>query len=105
MRTELLDAMEKNDPSTFEYTRAHGTGLRVPKHTTVAGEPLQPMGAGGSVGGHAMGLGGGALSPQSLSPGVQGAGGAGGLGQGYWARGSRGLGFTKEEDEYGMEMS
>ena len=56
MRTELLDAMEKNDPNTFTYSRAPGSGLRVPKHTNIAGETVQ-NGAG--------------LSPQSLSPALR----------------------------------
>ncbi|KZZ92328.1 HLH transcription factor (GlcD gamma) [Ascosphaera apis ARSEF 7405] len=41
MRTELMEAMEKNDPNTFSYSRGPGSGLRVPKHTNLAGEPLQ----------------------------------------------------------------
>jgi hypothetical protein len=89
MRTELMDAMEKNDIGTFEYTRGHGSGLRVPKHTTIAGEPLGQLGPG-------------TLSPQSLSPGIQhGGSGANSGGHGqpqYWPH-------LKEEDEFGMEMS
>jgi hypothetical protein len=53
MRTELVEAVEKNGASTFKYSRGPGSGLRVPKHTTLAGEPL------------------GQISPQSLSPGMQ----------------------------------
>ncbi|SLM38658.1 glcd gamma, partial [Lasallia pustulata] len=36
MRTEVLDAIEKNGVETFSYTRTDGTGLRVPKHTTLS---------------------------------------------------------------------
>jgi Helix-loop-helix DNA-binding domain len=39
MLTELMDAMHKNNVSTFSYSRAPGTGLRVPKHTDVKGDP------------------------------------------------------------------
>ena len=103
MRTELMDAMEKNDASSFEYTRGPGTGLRVPKHTNVAGEPLHPL----NMNQNHMG----GLSPQSLSPGVQSGGSganSGGHGQPqFWSNphsGRASLSF-KEEEEYGMEMS
>ena len=91
MRSELLNAMSENDPSTFSYTRGPGSGLRVPNHTTVSGEPL------------------GTLSPQSLSPGVQSGGSganSGGHGQPqFWSHnGQDGLSF-KEEDEYGMDIN
>ena len=51
MRTELIDAVEKNGVAGFNYSRAHGSGLRVPKHTDMTGEPLPHP-----------------ISPQSLSP-------------------------------------
>jgi hypothetical protein len=94
MRTELLDAMEKNDPSTFHYSRAPGSGLRVPKHTNIAGESLQQ---------------GGNISPQSLSPAFNSGGSgsnSGGQGQPqFWSSsGHAGMSF-KEEDEYSMEMN
>ncbi len=92
MRTELLTAMAENDPSTFSYTRGPGSGLRVPNHTTLSGEPLNSA----------------SRSPQSLSPGVQpGGSGANSGGHGqphFWDHHSDGHGF-KEEDEYGMEMN
>ncbi|MCJ1237181.1 hypothetical protein MMC14_005166 [Varicellaria rhodocarpa] len=103
MRTELMDAMEKNDPNSFEYTRGPGTGLRVPKHTNVAGEPLHGL----NMNQNNMGT----LSPQSLSPGVQSGGSganSGGHGQPqFWTNSHSGRGSLsfKEEDEYGMEMS
>jgi hypothetical protein len=82
MKTEILDAMEKNGTGTFRYSRGPGSGLRVPKHTTLAGEPLSQ------------------LSPQSLSPGMQSNGsGSGSNQQQYWSNQS-----LKEEDEYGMDM-
>lgn len=94
MRTELLDAMEKNDPSTFSYSRGPGSGLRVPKHTNLAGEPLQDAGT---------------LSPQSLSPAFPNGGNSsnsGGQSQPqFWnSSGHAGMSF-KEEDEYSMDMN
>ncbi len=92
MRTELLTAMEENNPSTFSYTRGPGSGLRVPNHTNPAGDPLDQ---------DQMGT----ISPQSLSPGDQGAGhnmnDVNGISQQhpYWD------GTFKEEDEYNMEMN
>lgn len=95
MRTELLDAMEKNDPNTFTYSRAPGSGLRVPKHTNLLGEPVQQNT--------------GTLSPQSLSPAFQSGGSgnnSGGQGQPqFWnSSGHAGMSF-KEEDEYAMDMN
>jgi hypothetical protein len=94
MRSELLDAMEKNDPNTFTYSRAPGSGLRVPKHTNLAGEPVQ---------------GNGTLSPQGLSPAFNSGGSgtnSGGASQPqFWSSsGHTGMSF-KEEDEYSMEMN
>ncbi|KAL1964264.1 hypothetical protein VTN77DRAFT_7084 [Rasamsonia byssochlamydoides] len=98
MRTELLDAMEKNDPSTFQYSRGPGSGLRVPKHTNLAGEPLQNNNNNT-----------GTMSSQSLSPGFNSGGSgtnSGGAGQPqFWnSSGHAGMSF-KEEDEYSMEMN
>ncbi|CAL3963839.1 hypothetical protein PZA11_001339 [Diplocarpon coronariae] len=96
MQTELMDAMMKNDGSNFEYSRAPGTGLRVPKHTDVRGEVL------GSLTGQ---------PDNSLSPdhGDAGQAGMGGAGQ-YWSghnSGGSGPGSIsfKEEDEYGMDLT
>ena len=95
MRTELMNAMADNDPSTFSYSRGPGSTLRVPGHTNVMGEPLGQ----GQMG---------QMSPQSLSPGVQSGGsGANSGGQGqpqFWQHnGQDNIGF-KEEDEYGMDL-
>ncbi|RAL00331.1 basic helix-loop-helix domain-containing protein [Aspergillus ibericus CBS 121593] len=93
MRTEILDALEKNDPTSFSYSRAPGSGLRVPKHTNMAGDSV---------------AGNGALSPQSLSPPFTSGGSSNGGGTGqaqYWSSsGHAGMSF-KEEDEYAMEMN
>lgn len=95
MRTELVNAMTDNDPSTFSYSRGPGSSLRVPGHTNVMGEPLGQ----GQMG---------QMSPQSLSPGVQSGGsGANSSGHGqpqFWQHnGQDNIGF-KEEDEYGMDL-
>lgn len=94
MRSEILDALERNDPASFNYSRGPGSGLRVPKHTNLAGEAVS---------------GPGALSPQSLSPPYNsGASSAPSTGPGqaqYWnSSGHAGMSF-KEEDEYAMEMN
>ncbi|XMA11088.1 hypothetical protein WAI453_003879 [Rhynchosporium graminicola] len=97
MHTELMDAMVKNDGSKFEYSRAPGTGLRVPKHTDVRGDSVG-SGQGGQLDN--------SLSPDNLSTGEAGMGGAGQ----YWSAhnsGGSGAGSIsfKEEDEYGMDLT
>lgn len=88
MRSELMHAMEKNNASSFHYTRGPGSGLRVPSHTNAAGEALEPA----QTGIH---------SPQSLSPSTHAGGEIESNGQQqYWAQPT-----FKEEDEYNMEMS
>ncbi|KAG4417364.1 hypothetical protein IFR04_009505 [Cadophora malorum] len=98
MHTELMDAMVKNDGSKFEYSRAPGTGLRVPKHTDVRGDSLGSLGQGGQLDN--------SLSPDNHSTGEAGMGGAGQ----YWSNnnsGGSGAGSIsfKEEDEYGMDLT
>ncbi|KAJ5145476.1 uncharacterized protein N7515_000040 [Penicillium bovifimosum] len=93
MRSEILDALEKNDPSSFSYTRGPGSGLRVPKHTNIAGDAVQ----GGDMSG---------LTPPSLSPSFHSGGSsANGTSQPqYWNSAGHAAMSFKEEDEYGMEM-
>jgi hypothetical protein len=96
MQTELVDAMHKNNVSTFSYSRAPGTGLRVPKHTDVKGDPLGGNGSGA--------IDSTSLSPDNHSSGDGGQAGVGGSGQ-YWSghnSGGSGTGSIsfKEEDEY-----
>jgi hypothetical protein len=96
MRTELLDAVDRNGPTSFKYSRTAGSGLRVPKHTTLSGEPLSE------------------ISPQSLSPGLQSNGSGSNTNSNsnnpqFWMSqqsGSNTNPFTlKEEDEYNsMDM-
>ncbi|KAL0261135.1 hypothetical protein SLS55_004831 [Diplodia seriata] len=87
MKSELIDAVEKNNWESFRYSRGPGSGLRVPKHTNIAGDPLQNP-----------------ISPQSLSPAIQsgGSGANSGAGQpGFWANQQP---TFKEEEEFGMEL-
>jgi len=42
MKTELIEAIERNGPDNFHYSRGAGSGLRVPKHTNYAGDALEP---------------------------------------------------------------
>ncbi|KAI9840050.1 MAG: hypothetical protein M1819_000243 [Sarea resinae] len=95
MRTELMDSLEKNGPQNFAYSRGPGSGLRVPKHTNISGDPSNnPM------------------SPQSLSPANQSSA-SNSVGQGppqFWGgmnNGSSGRGSMsfKEEGEFGMDMN
>ena len=94
MKTELIAAIEKNTPDSFHYSRAPGSGLRVPMHTNVAGEPLQQNQQ--------------QVSPQSLSPAFN-SGGSGDTSGGqdqpqFWnSNNHAGLNF-KEEDEYAMDI-
>jgi hypothetical protein len=101
MHTELMDAMVKNDVTTFQYSRAPGTGLRVPKHTDVRGDPI-----GSSTHGQLDSV---SVSPENHSTGDAGQAGMGGPGQ-YWSghnSGGSGAGSIsfKEEDEYGMDLT
>ncbi|KAJ5893895.1 hypothetical protein N7495_005586 [Penicillium taxi] len=90
MRSEILEALERNDPSSFAYTRGPGSGLRVPRHTNLAGDPV----SGGSDG----------LTPPNLSPSFHsGASSINGQPQFWNSAGHAAMSF-KEEDEYGMEM-
>jgi hypothetical protein len=87
MRTELVDAVQKNGVSTFHYSRYPGSGLRVPKHTNIAGEPISPQ--------------------QGQSPAIQGAA-TSQANPNFWmqqsGRSNSGSFSLKEEDEYGMDM-
>jgi hypothetical protein len=96
MRSEIEEAVEKNKVEAFKYSRGPGSGLRVPKHTTIAGDPI------------------GQISPQSLSPGMQSTDSgsnvnSNGNNQQFWINPQSGGNNTafilKEEDEYNtMEM-
>jgi hypothetical protein len=101
MHTELMDAMVKNDGAKFHYSRAPGSGLRVPKHTDVKGDALGSSAQGGQLDT--------SLSPDNDSTGDAGQAGMGGPGQ-YWSghnSGGSGAGSIsfKEEDEYGMDLT
>jgi hypothetical protein len=96
MQTELLDAVAKNGVSSFSYSRAPGTGLRVPKHTDIRGDAInKPAGVNSS------------LSPDDSSNQVNQGLTVGGQ---YWSgnnSGESGPGSIsfKEEDEYGMDLT
>ncbi|KAH0537640.1 hypothetical protein FGG08_005591 [Glutinoglossum americanum] len=112
MRTELVDAIEKNGPHNFSYSRGPGSGLRVPKHTDLAGNTSgqstlspQDMSPGGNNSGSSNNNGGNSNNGgNGTTNGVQGQG----QGQ-FWTgqhNGGSGHGSVfKEEDEYGMDMS
>ncbi|KAJ9647960.1 hypothetical protein H2201_001327 [Coniosporium apollinis] len=104
MKTELLGAMEANDAASFSYSRYAGSGLRVPKHTNIAGEPLE-----NSISPQSKNQ----MSPQSISPaplsGSSGSNSGGAGQQAFWMNqhggGNQGpFSHLKEEDEFGMEM-
>lgn len=99
MQTELMEAMAKNGPHTFSYSRFAGSGLRVPQHTDYRGDSLN-----GSDG---------AIGTTSVSPEGQDAVDlAGGMDDGgqFWndpdddGSGPASINF-KEEDEFGMDLS
>jgi len=87
MTTELKDAVEKNGRDNFIYTRGPGSGLRVPKHTNYAGEPLSPQGLSPAMGSH------NGASQQQLQNWMSRSDSSG--------RASFSL---REDDEYGMDM-
>lgn len=89
MRSEIVDALERNDPSSFAYSRGPGSGLRVPKHTNMAGDPTQ---------------GGEDLTPPNLSPAFHSGGSSNGGQPQFWNSAGHAAMSFKEEDEYGMEM-
>ncbi|KAI1776701.1 hypothetical protein F4818DRAFT_357670 [Hypoxylon cercidicola] len=98
MQTELMEAMAKNGPHTFSYSRFAGSGLRVPQHTDFRGDSLN---------------GSDSAIAASVSPDVQDvvdlAGDLGDAGQ-FWndpdddGSGPASINF-KEEDEFGMDLS
>lgn len=87
MQTEVSELMQKliATGNLQDYSRGHGSGLRVPGHTNLAGEPLHGQEGQSNYG-------------QSLSPGFQS--GSGGISpvQGYWP--STDEPVFKEEDEF-----
>ena len=96
MRSEVMAAIEHNDPTSFSYSRFDGSGLRVPHHTNITGDRLQN---------------GQSLSPSSnleLSPGFHSGGSGTNSGSNpapqFWhSAGHTGMSF-KEEDEL-MELN
>ena len=103
MHSEILTILNRHAPAGgFDtYSRASGSGLRVPNFTNVAGEPLGAVGDARSRG--AQPIPGSGMGQQGLvSSPFQSDAGGGSLGsqqqRQYWDTG------FKEEDEYGMDM-
>ncbi|KAI0009077.1 helix-loop-helix DNA-binding domain-containing protein [Xylariaceae sp. FL0662B] len=99
MQTELMEAMSKNGPHTFSYTRFAGSGLRVPQHTDFRGDSLNGVDSGTAVT---------SVSPDDHDT-VDLAGDMGDAGQ-FWndpdddGSGPASINF-KEEDEFGMDLT
>ncbi|KAK8196523.1 hypothetical protein M8818_006688 [Zalaria obscura] len=90
MRSEVFEVTERHRPSggLSRYSRAHGTGLRVPHFTNVAGEPVSSD----------PGMAG--YNAQSLSPGFQSGGSGMSSGQQqpqFWSTSQANF---KEEDDH-----
>ena len=98
MQTELMEAISKNGPHTFSYSRFAGSGLRVPQHTDYKGEPMN---------GSSNGIDGLSGSPDDNSA-IDLTGDLGGTDQ-YWNDPDDDSAPTsinfKEEDEYGMDLT
>jgi hypothetical protein len=99
MQTELMEAMTKNGPHTFCYSRFAGSGLRVPQHTDYKGETMNGSGDG---------IQGVSVSPDDHSA-IDLTGDIGDPNQ-FWndadddGSGPGDMNF-KEEDEYGMDLT
>ncbi|CCU74584.1 unnamed protein product [Blumeria hordei] len=102
MQTELMDAMLKNDGGKFQYSRAAGSGLRVPKHTDIKGDAVD-----GTALADQMDSSQSPESHRMISDGGHVMIGNGGQ---YWnghnsvGSGAGSISF-KEEDEYGMDLT
>jgi hypothetical protein len=100
MNSELLEVINKhiNSGDISSYSRAPGSGLRVPGFTNVAGDSVNGDGQGGS-----NGFSGGT---QQMSPGFQS--GGSGMSSGQMSQNRNPEQFwgneLKEEDEYDFEM-
>ena len=87
MSSEVREIIQKNFQSgnLQGYSRGHGSGLRVPGFTTLAGEPLQSQE-------------GQFANSNSLSPGFQNGSGGISPAQNYWQSADEPV--FKEEDEF-----
>lgn len=86
MRSEVIEHMQRliATGNLQDYSRGHGSGLRVPGYTNLAGEPMQQDGQ---------------YHPgQSLSPGFHSGSGGISPAQGYWPSADEPV--FKEEDEF-----
>ncbi|KAJ9630842.1 hypothetical protein H2203_001367 [Taxawa tesnikishii (nom. ined.)] len=96
MRSEIFEVVQRNEAngSIANYSRAHGTGLRVPGFTNVAGDPVSQQ----------EGAMNGSYGNGGLSPGFQS--GSSGMNSGqqqFWQHQTSNGGF-KEEDEFDLEL-
>ncbi|EPS40718.1 hypothetical protein H072_5364 [Dactylellina haptotyla CBS 200.50] len=82
MESELIAAIENNSTEPFRYSRGHGSGLRVPGYTDLAGAPTNGQGEPGSL----------PVSNQQFWHNTGSADMSGSL-------------AFKEEDEFGMDVS
>jgi hypothetical protein len=96
MSSEIWEVLNKHNTmgNSFAYTRAPGTGLRVPGFTNVAGDSINSDGQVTSNG----------YPTSSVSPGFQSGGSGMSSGQTSHQQNQYWNGDFKEEDEYGMEM-
>ncbi|OAL69637.1 HLH transcription factor [Trichophyton violaceum] len=98
MRTEVFDAMEANDGVNFSYSRGVGSGLRVPKHTTISGESLPQSNSPSQDQSQPQ------TQPQTQSQ-TQTSGNSPGFNSSQFWNSSGHIGLSvKEEDEYAMEI-
>ncbi|KFA61315.1 hypothetical protein S40285_05978 [Stachybotrys chlorohalonatus IBT 40285] len=99
MQSELMDAMSKSETGTFSYSRAAGSGLRVPHHTDYRGDPLNGLGNNLDSMGITPEENGNGIIPGDLNDATQ-----------FWhdpddgGSGRASLNF-KEDDEYDMDLT
>ena len=98
MCSELREALRVNGRENFNYSRGPGSGLRVPEHTDLKGDPERS----GSIGGGGSGQGLEQQQQQHIQTQMQmhAQGHHDGMGQ-MWSSPDF---HPKEEDEYGMDM-
>lgn len=94
MQTELFEALDKGSlGQTLSYSRTAGSGLRVPQHTDIRGEPLAGDGTSGGRTDLVT-----SVSPMGGDPGYDF------INDDDDVSGAASLNF-KEEDEYGMDLT
>jgi len=103
MHSEICEILNKHAAygDIAQYSRAPGSGLRVPGYTNVAGDSV-----GGPNGCPPGGSSSSSHNPQALSPGFQSGGSGMSSGQmsSHQPSGQFWTGELKEEDEFGMDL-